>query len=328
MRPVYTVLLLIAGVIIGAGGFAAYAEYGRSTAVTTFKECVKANGSQMTAMEPPTCVTRDGKSFTDAAPTPAARIPADWVRTDSAVLGITFSLPPYYALADMSGRESDGDSGKQYCMVFLRTASLRIVPKAYAGAGPCSGDFAVGSVTPDYSAGRGGGFGDMTGYVKKNGSYYYRFLDSVSDQPLPASVVREVTNENGVTYLLVKGSDTEYDVGGTTETRPMMGTPGTGYIGALVNLAGGRYKGFGIQMKIGKSGDTETFERILSTLAYAEPASPAPSGSRPPEGFTCPPSEWVDCMPGPANEGIRWECTETFLSWAKTNCPGFKGAAY
>jgi hypothetical protein len=44
------------------------------------------------------------------------------------------------------------------------------------------------------------------------------------------------------------------------------------------------------------------------------------------KAYTCPSGEWVDCMPGP-NVGVRWECTEEYLTWAKENCPNFKGAA-
>ncbi|MBI5019420.1 hypothetical protein HZB58_04065 [Candidatus Gottesmanbacteria bacterium] len=47
----------------------------------------------------------------------------------------------------------------------------------------------------------------------------------------------------------------------------------------------------------------------------------------PRSAFTCPETEWVDCMPGPA-EGRKLECTSDFLSWAKANCPNFQGAAY
>src|SRR3989338_478013 len=49
------------------------------------------------------------------------------------------------------------------------------------------------------------------------------------------------------------------------------------------------------------------------------------------EGYTCPKTEWVDCMPGPLEgktTGIKLECTLEFLSWAKINCPDFSGAAY
>lgn len=51
--------------------------------------------------------------------------------------------------------------------------------------------------------------------------------------------------------------------------------------------------------------------------------------------YTCPTSEWIDCMPGPlegnqngVTTGIKFECTDEFLTWAKSNCPNFKGAAY
>lgn len=43
--------------------------------------------------------------------------------------------------------------------------------------------------------------------------------------------------------------------------------------------------------------------------------------------YVCPETEWIDCMPGP-DKDKRKECTEPFLTWAKTNCPNFQGAAY
>ena len=42
-------------------------------------------------------------------------------------------------------------------------------------------------------------------------------------------------------------------------------------------------------------------------------------------GYTCPPGEWVDCMPGPGPQNPQ--CVPAFLDWAKANCPGFQGAA-
>jgi hypothetical protein len=42
--------------------------------------------------------------------------------------------------------------------------------------------------------------------------------------------------------------------------------------------------------------------------------------------FTCPESPWVDCMPGP-DKPFKPECQKDFLDAAKTNCPGFEGAA-
>ncbi len=42
--------------------------------------------------------------------------------------------------------------------------------------------------------------------------------------------------------------------------------------------------------------------------------------------FSCPKTEWVNCMPGPGS-GNRIECASDFLAWAQENCPDFKGAA-
>lgn len=42
--------------------------------------------------------------------------------------------------------------------------------------------------------------------------------------------------------------------------------------------------------------------------------------------YTCPITEYVDCMPGPGRSA-KTECNSAFLKWATANCPGFKGAA-
>lgn len=40
----------------------------------------------------------------------------------------------------------------------------------------------------------------------------------------------------------------------------------------------------------------------------------------------CPEVEYINCMPGPDSPDSR--CSQEYLSWATSNCPGFKGAAY
>lgn len=78
--------------------------------------------------------------------------------------------------------------------------------------------------------------------------------------------------------------------------------------------------------------DGKTFTQPISDEEKKRliPPTVAPTESAPvstPSAYSCPPGEWVDCMPGPSSEGIRWECTQEFLSWAKAHCTGFKGAA-
>jgi hypothetical protein len=52
--------------------------------------------------------------------------------------------------------------------------------------------------------------------------------------------------------------------------------------------------------------------------------SPSPTVVR---DARCPITTYVDCMPGPENL-YKPECEESFLTWAKQNCPGFEGAVY
>ena len=42
--------------------------------------------------------------------------------------------------------------------------------------------------------------------------------------------------------------------------------------------------------------------------------------------YTCPTTEFVDCLPDPSGVANP-QCQPDFLSWAKANCPGFQGAA-
>lgn len=85
---------------------------------------------------------------------------------------------------------------------------------------------------------------------------------------------------------------------------------------------------------------TRTCETFAACAPCESPTSPpvcrnnqctfnADTFSTPQPGseYICPATEWVDCMPGPDSAGIKFECTDTFLSWAQENCPNFKGAA-
>lgn len=54
------------------------------------------------------------------------------------------------------------------------------------------------------------------------------------------------------------------------------------------------------------------------------------SASPPDTDFTCPETEWIDCMPKSRSLGGKDAsifCSSDYLAWAKTNCPNFKGAA-
>lgn len=203
---------------------------------------------------------------------PASATPdptANWsVHTDT-VLGIEYKLPPKLGLLDMSGKEIPGDTGIQYCAVYVGNTSFIIKP-LYAGVGPCGGGvFSIGAVSKDYSAGREGGYGDLTGYIPKNGKYYPRFINSQSQTALPANLVRETTNSIGFKYLRVTGQNAMQDRGGELMDIPIPGTPGKGFIGALINLSSNQeFAGFNIQMEVGSPKDEQIFDQILSTFKF------------------------------------------------------------
>ncbi len=54
--------------------------------------------------------------------------------------------------------------------------------------------------------------------------------------------------------------------------------------------------------------------------------APLETTTPPPAAFTCPETEWVDCLPGPGP--VKAQCQKEYLDWAKKNCPNFRGAAY
>lgn len=56
-------------------------------------------------------------------------------------------------------------------------------------------------------------------------------------------------------------------------------------------------------------------DQILSTFQFVD---------KTPTTYTCPSSGWVDCMPGTT---VKLECSTEAMTWYKTNCSNFQGAA-
>lgn len=75
---------------------------------------------------------------------------------------------------------------------------------------------------------------------------------------------------------------------------------------------------------------TDIIGKIITSLTFKPPLkfSPPtlpPSASPSSEIFTCPPTGWIDCMPG---ESAKPGCSADYVTWAEKNCPDFKGIAY
>ena len=192
---------------------------------------------------------------------------ADWKTYKVNELGIEFKLPKQLGMLENSGKEMAGDTGTQFCMSFVGSLSFSIVKDVYAGAGPCGGGvFSLGTVSKDYSAGREGGFGDLSGYIKDGVNYSARFVNG-GKFLLPPYLISESKNINGVTILRVVGESKMSDLIGME--MPTLGTPGKGYIGALINTSSNdKYSGFNVSMEIKTDKDEIIFDQILSTFKF------------------------------------------------------------
>lgn len=194
---------------------------------------------------------------------------ADWKTYKVNELGIEFKLPKQLGMLENSGKEMAGDTGTQFCMSFVGSLSFSLVKDVYAGSGPCGGGiFNLGTVSKDYSAGRGGGFGDLSGYIKDGVNYSARFVND-GKFPLPSYLISETKNINGVTALRVAGESKMSDYGGEQMELPTLGTPGKGYVGALINISSNvKYTGFNLSMEIKTKEDEIIFDQILSTFKF------------------------------------------------------------
>lgn len=190
---------------------------------------------------------------------------SNWKTYTLKTIGLEFKLPSVFnSYGEMKEEIKPGEKGTQLCMTFAKKTSYLIVKPVFAGGSFCSINyFGFGTVSPDYEAGRGGGFTDLLGFINEDGKYYARQnLDRKFE--IPANLVKEVRSQYGVRVLKITGKNST-----TGEWQgPIGGTPGDGRIGALVNTTNTIYPGIAIEMELNGSLTEEVFDQILSTLKF------------------------------------------------------------
>lgn len=124
--------------------------------------------------------------------------------------------------------------------------------------------FSLGLSTIDYQQGRGGGFLDYQRFEIENRKYYAKFVGNQKFE-IPEDAVNEVKNPNGIDILKVRGKSQYNEEWGN---RPIVGTPGEGYFGALINVNNPNYSGVVIQMKFDKNLTEQVFDQVLSTFKF------------------------------------------------------------
>lgn len=206
-----------------------------------------------------------------AQPIPISSTTADpttnWKTYTDSVLRISYKLPENFELSKKSEGETESDTGTKYCVLYTKK-KFSLVNSVKASVGPCDGeDFHIASTSNNFSAGREGGFGDYQGYKNDNGKFFALFASNRLVD-LVGNFITEKTNNYGVSYLRIDGKNEWQDYGGERLYIPLMGTPGDGFMGALININNNRYYGFNVQMKINSNDDKEIFDQILSTFKF------------------------------------------------------------
>ncbi|MCA9369145.1 MAG: hypothetical protein H6773_02025 [Pseudomonadales bacterium] len=199
-----------------------------------------------------------------------------WKTFNIQELGLSFKLPQFFSEQDSPyGNETSGEKGKQFCMYYLASNQVSfLIQKAFAGGGACSPtDFGLGTTSMDYEAGRGGGFGDLQGYLLEDGKYYAKMVMGRKIE-IPTHLVKEITNQNGVKILRIIGANDPPSVQSSMVSFPTLGTPGEGRIGALLNIdTNSTYSGVTIEMRLDEKLTPELFDAILSTFSLKQPGS-------------------------------------------------------
>lgn len=189
-------------------------------------------------------------------PIPTADPIADWKTYSLKTLPISLKAP---AILDSFGTliesQEKVNSATRYCGGYLITLGLASKP---AGCNfPDTSPLLFGTTSTDYP--QATKFLELQGFIKLNGRYFARISPSKT-QEIPANLISEVRNKNGVNIIRITGDDNAKIV-----------TPGKGWVGALANIQTASFSGMALQVKTDyASKGGEIFDQILSTVKITE----------------------------------------------------------
>lgn len=272
--PLPVILLVVLGLIIVAGAVYAGFRMGR-------KQISPGATSEPTVVPQTTEVTS----------TPGAT--TNWKTYKNEKYGFEFKYPEKLQFEE---NIYPGEKGIVYCLNFKKSISFNyfFIREVYAGAAGCFfSDFGVGGVSTDFEAGRSGGFTDTQGYEKDNGKIVFKFAGTKKFE-IPQDLVKKVyTNENNVEIVVVEGKTQ------TDSPFQVMGTPGDGNLGALINTKNPSLTGLAVvYSKTSKLLSEDEFYQVLSTFKFTNEgdtvegrfcggiAANLPQNQCP-EGYTC-----------------------------------------
>lgn len=195
--------------------------------------------------------TESSPTLEAMTPSPTPDPTANWKTYTINSLNLSFKLPPELSqYGELEEKVQAGEKGTLFCITFSQDAPW------------CGGRrFGIGMISNDYDAGRETRFTDTNGYEVENGKYYYLGIDKSGQKyEIPQSLAKEITTTSGVKMLRVRGANA------TGSSFALPGTPGEGFIGALINLSNPTYPGAAIQMELNETLTENLFDQILSTF--------------------------------------------------------------
>lgn len=202
------------------------------------------------------------KIFRVKSPPSVAPSQAPWKTYEVGTLGLEFQLPPALSkTGDIQEEFVPQNGGIKVCVTLTKKPTSAMSQASAANNTFCNADnFGIGATSRGYTATPSSEFLDLQGFVV-SAEKYYAILNASSTFWLPQELIREVRNPNKVVLLKVTGAN---DPDNATNPRP--GTPGEGWIGALINLPNETYPGLAIQLKLSEGVTEEDFDELLSTI--------------------------------------------------------------
>ena len=204
-------------------------------------------------------------TITQLTPIPTSSIDESWNTYDLPSIDMEFKLPPKLStLGELKEIIASGETGTLLCGEFMQKTSL--APQDYIRI-VCPSDnnlyLSMGTTSIDYSAGRGGVFTDLQGFINQNGTYKAIFVRQEVIDAFPQNLISKVENENGVEIITIDGQNAPEHEQQDVSLLDSLGDN----TGALINTGNEVYPGLAIIFY--KDGFTdEEIELILKSFKF------------------------------------------------------------
>jgi len=128
----------------------------------------------------------------------------------------------------------------------------------------CQGEILfAGGTSTNFIEGREITFTDLQGFSKENSKFFIKTTGGNRFE-LTNAKFRESNNSNGVEIIKILGENLTPE----GSESPIGGTPGKGYLGAIINTKNSNYPGLSIQLKIDEGVSEYQFDQILESIKY------------------------------------------------------------